>query len=54
MYKYKYKIKTLTESESFEVNVNACNLSDAKNFIDARYPRNEYESELIKYETNNK
>lgn len=54
MYKYKYKIETLTKSESFEINVNACNVMDARNFIDSRYPRSEYECELLSYEVNNK
>ena len=54
MYRFKYNIETLTKSESFEININACNSADARNFLEARYPLNEYKYELISYENNNK
>lgn len=54
MYKYKYKIETLIKTKSFEVSINACNSEDAKNFLQARYPMNEYTYELLSCENNNK
>lgn len=54
MYKYKYRITTLTKKESFEISINACNSEDAKNFLQARYPMDEYNYELLNYENNNK
>lgn len=54
MFKYKYKIETLTKTKSFEINVNACNPEDAKNFLRARYPMEEYTYELLNCENNNK
>lgn len=54
MFKYKYKIETLTKEESFEISINACNPMDAKNFLQARYPTDEYTYELLSSENNNK
>jgi hypothetical protein len=54
MYRFKYKIETLTKTESFEISINACNSTDARNFLQARYPLNEYAYELISCENNNK